>query len=70
MKLFILHENIYISNKKKFNKKKKFLNYNFILYKIFEILEIDKYFKYMLDLPYKKILKQLNIYYNTYFFIN
>ena len=36
----------------------------------FEILEIDSYFKNMLDLPNKKILKKLNIYYNTYFFIN
>ena len=47
IKLFLYYEKLYNNNKKYIQLKKKFLNYHYILYKIFEVLNINKiYFNY------------------------
>lgn len=63
--LFKNAETIHKLNKKKIDSKKKFINYSYILYKIFEKLNLCYKYNSMLDLPNN--IKKYDIYYNEFF---
>ena len=63
--VFKTTEKIHQLNKKNFESKKKFLNYSYILYKIFEKLNLGFKYTDLLDLPNN--VKKLDNYYNDFF---
>jgi hypothetical protein len=68
IKLFLKYENIFKDIKKHIHLKKKFLNYQYVLYKIFILLNLnDIYFNY-LELPKNNFLiEKLDIIWNKFF---
>lgn len=68
--LFLKIEKIFIENKRQIKKlKKKILNYNFILWKIFIMIDKPEYIKYI-ELPEKWINDKLEEIWKTFFIFN
>ncbi len=65
LELFKNAEMIHKINKTNLESKKKFINYWYILYKIFEKLHLGYKYNHMLDLPNN--IKKYDIYYNEFF---